>query len=600
MEDSIWNKRISAANKYYQAWESKFKCKILEKFYEGFQWENIPDSYFPYTINEFYGIIKIKTAHYLFSRPHFLVSPKPGNSDYNLEGASSSAQLKEDVLNTIVDDPNVKFKQEIRLAFLDSIFRFGIMEVGYAADWIANPRAGKPLYKSQLTNDQILFGKDRIVREPDELPAHERIYFKRIHAKRFRIGGVDASYLENCSWVGYWDWVYREDIQNAKGLKNVDKLLGTAVPYITDDYDDFASLQGEDENIIKGGNTVKVWHIWDIRAKNRLLVLDSPCGILREAPYKRLPFGDFRWDVRTHGWYPIPPAFQWISPQVELNEAREQLRCHRRRFTRKYQVLRDSVDPDEKEKLMNGPDGTYVEVNRPGAIAPIEDANNNLSVRDSFVVSAEDMQKISGTASEMVQGDRQTATETNIVNTRASIREDYEASDVQDWICLLAREALILAQEKLVSGIWVKLTSDTVDFMAEFKENAEKFRYVTSDDMADGYDFRIVVDITSLSPIKAQEEKRKFIEFLSIMAQFPTISLDPDLVREAAYRVGYRNEKVIKKMQQVALLNMLGQANQAGMQMGQQGGPVAEQITNQVAPSDTADIQNQIKNQLVQ
>jgi hypothetical protein len=206
-----WQQRIEAANRYYNTWEKRFKCEKLEKYYEGFHWGNIPEDYNPYTINEFYGIIKVKIAHYLFGRPHFEITPTPGNADWNFDIASGSSQLKQDVLNSIIKNPNAKFKEEIKLAFLDSIFRFGIMEVGYGADWIRNPRAGKPLLASSR-QEVIDYRKNKVLREPDELPANEQIYFKRIHAKRFRIGGVDAEYLERCNWVGYFDYVYRDDL----------------------------------------------------------------------------------------------------------------------------------------------------------------------------------------------------------------------------------------------------------------------------------------------------------------------------------------------------------------------------------------------------
>ena len=40
VEDTLWGTRINAANKYYEQWESLFKCKILEEYYEGQQWKS--------------------------------------------------------------------------------------------------------------------------------------------------------------------------------------------------------------------------------------------------------------------------------------------------------------------------------------------------------------------------------------------------------------------------------------------------------------------------------------------------------------------------------------------------------------------------------
>lgn len=594
-----WSKRISAANRFFDAWETLFKCKSLEKYYEGFHWNlNNLTNYNPYTINEFYSIIKIKIATYLFSRPHFLVSPVPGSSDYDLEFAAKSAQLKEDLINTIIEDPNSYFKDEVKLAFLDSIFRFGIMEVGYAADWIRNPRVGKPLLKSHRDFD-TLPEKDKILREPDELPANERIYFKRIHAKRFRIGGVDAEHLSRCNWVGYYDFVFKSDLLSMKGLKWIDKVH-SIIPNRTEDYDEYRGVN--DEDLLRGGDVFKIWHIWDLRSKERLLILDSQGLELWKNPFKRLPLFDFRWDLRTHGWYPIPPSFQWLSPQDEINEAREQMRAHRRRFTRKFQALEGTVDAEEIEKFEHGPDGTIIIVKRDNAIQPIQDANIGAAVTQSFVTSSDDLNKVSGTSSEQRgQADRTTATQARLIDIRSGIREDYESSDIQDWMILIARETLLIARDKLVMGTWVKMTSDPGEhFLGEVQENKEVYQWVTSEDLSDSYDFRIKLDVVSMSPVKAEEEKKKFLEFLSVVNNFPQIILSPILIREAAYRCGYRNEKVIKEMMNAALVQAMGQAqmNSGGAPQGA-GSNTSQQITEQQLPQTQPEIENQIGKQLL-
>ena len=61
VEDSIWSQRLTAADKYYKEWEGLFKCEILDKYYEGFQWKSQSElKYNPYTINKIYETIQIK------------------------------------------------------------------------------------------------------------------------------------------------------------------------------------------------------------------------------------------------------------------------------------------------------------------------------------------------------------------------------------------------------------------------------------------------------------------------------------------------------------------------------------------------------------
>lgn len=72
--------------------------------------------------------------------------------------------------------------------------------------------------------------------------------------------------------------------------------------------------------------------------------------------------------------------------------------------------------------------------------------------------------------------------------------------------------------------------------------------------------------------------------------------MSPTLIREAAERIGYKgNEKVIKEFQNMAILAMVGQAQNA------QGGPGAAAAQRQVAkstPNQMEQITNQLQNQV--
>ena len=61
--------------------------------------------------------------------------------------------------------------------------------------------------------------------------------------------------------------------------------------------------------------------------KKRLLLLeDADYEEIWSGDCDRVPIKDLRWDESLEGFYPIPPVFQWLSPQDEINEAREQTR----------------------------------------------------------------------------------------------------------------------------------------------------------------------------------------------------------------------------------------------------------------------------------
>jgi len=598
VDDQIWSSRIESANRYHDGWEKLFKCKILEEYYEGRQWANVTDGYSPYTINKFFETIEIKIAEFIPTFPKYLISAREANQSDDLESAGDAANLKQDILNSIIQDNKQNFREEVEMAYKDSFFRFGMMEVGYAADWILNPNAQKPLLASGTQINPS--NKSKIVQEPTELPINERIYFKHIGARRFRVGGVDNKYLGRCSWVGYYEFIYKDDLLALKGIKNSDKIQNA-----TPQNPDRDTVYGDsDSDKLKNG-ALKIWHIWDIRAGNRLIVLDSPCVTIYEKKFKRLNLFDYRPNRRTstEGFYPVPPAFQWLSSQDEINETRESQRAHRRRFVRKFQVVQDFIDDEEIEKFESGADGALIKVKRPNAILPIENAAMGQENQNAMVTSSDDLNKISGTSSESRGvADRTTATQAQIINQRSSIRETKERDTVVDWLVNIGREVLLTARDKFVIGLWAQLTSNIKEqFLGEVQQTDPAYQWVSAEKLNDGYDFRIDVDVTSLSENAAQDEKQKFIEFLSVLANYPAIAFSPLLVREAAYRVGYRNEPVIKEMQKMALMQELGRQQQIGAAQPQPGqGPTngATQLNQQMQPNTQSQITQQIQKQV--
>jgi hypothetical protein len=605
--DTVWQDRIEIANRYYNEWDRLFKCDVLEKYYEGRQWPQMKQlNYDPYTVNKVYEAIQIKISNYVPTFPKYLVTAKPANFEYDISTAISSAQLKEDTLNSLIDNPKAHFSEEIEEAYKDSFFRFGIIEVGYAADWITNPSATQPLLKGATQKSPSREDRSRVANEPKELPVDERIYFKHVKAKRFRVGGLDHKYLDRCNWVGYYEFVNKDQLYAIKNLLNKDKLEISQIVQPDN------TVWDKDERAKQAQNAVKIWHIWDLQAGLRFLLLDSPRVTLFQKKFLRLPLFDLRPDKRllNDGFYPVPPVFHWLSPQNEINETREMLRAHRRRFVRKFQVVDQSIDDDEIAKFETGPDGAIIKVHKENAIQPIENADLGSAENMAIQTAEQDMDSITALNQEL-QGspDRETATAANIANQKASIRDNKERDRFVAWLATFGREALLLAKERFALGVWVKIQSpEGEQFLGSVQEMGPVFKWVTSEDLDDGYDFRINVDITSLSQTAADTEKQSFIEFLSVSTQFPQIALSPILVREAAYRCGYRNDKVIKELQKMALLHQLGLMNQLQTQVQQtmqpqqpqQPGGQSQQLVQQMTPPNMEQIRSQLSSQLTQ
>jgi len=356
------------------------------------------------------------------------------------------------------------------------------------------------------------------------------------------------------------------------------------------------------------GRATKIWHIWDLRAGMQLLVLDSPCVTIYQRKFSRLPLFDYRPDRRliTEGFYPIPVAYNWLSPQNEINETREMLRSHRRRFVRKFQIIQDTVDDEEIEKFETGPDGALITVKRENAISPIQNADLGSALTEAIQTSGDDLNRISGESDE-VRGvaDRTTATQAKIVATAANSRVNSDRDRVVKWFANIGREALLIVRDKFTLGIWAKLTSPEGNepTFGEIQQTNTVYQWVISEDLSDSYDFRIDIDVTTISVAAQQEEKQKFLEFLSVLTQFPLLAFSPILVREAADMIGYRNIPAIKELQKMALLMEQGrllqlQAQASPPQPQPMNGNAGQQIVANQTPNTTEQIRNQMQNQV--
>jgi len=603
-----WLERIRKACEYYDQWESKYKCRILEKYLDGSVSTAAGGTELSYYLNLFFSSTKVKSPSLCFNRPSYSLTPKPWKLDFNPEVAMTTARLKEDTLNSFIQESSLNFAEEIKMCLLDSWSYFGVMEVGYAANWIQNPNAGKPILKADYFDEESGDDPGDTLKEPDEIPEKEYVYFKRIPAHRFRVGGSDSHNTERNNWVGYYEFVRTDDLlANKKYLDNLDEKdwpSGRSDDY----YADFAGPEDE-KNFTSNGDYTKIWKIWDIRAKVKCIILATPEKCIYKEPFKRLPIFGLRFDYKRTGWYPVPVTFNWKSPQDEINESRNQMRNHRRRVRQMWQAMEQTVDPDEIDKFVHGPDATVIFVKRDQAIQPINNAPLDSSIVQSLQVSTDDFDKIAGTSNpQRGVSDRTTATEATTIENRARVREDLEREVVAEWLCNIGREVLLTIIEKFTEPFWIKLNRDMGEPGEEVQDLQQRYQLVHSAMLEDSTDFELEASVTSLSPVTNEVEKKKFLEFMSILQNFPIMSLHPTIIREAAYRCDYRNEQVIRAMQQMAQLSMMAKANEGQQNLANQEGQpkesqgeqsnYAQAKVAQMTPPQQEEIRQQMANQV--
>jgi hypothetical protein len=596
-----WDSRLKLADEYFQKWERKFKCQTLVDYYEGFQWREDETDIERYVLNLVYSTIKIKRPTLLFKRPQYKIEPDPQRADFNPEAAWQVCQIQADTLNTTVAKGYVEFAENIEMAILDSWFYFGLIEVGYSANYGENPNAPKPAFKEDY--EPHLESDGKTVGQRSELPDSERIFVKRIPAHNFRVGGENHWSLSKCSWCGYWEYYRISDLlASGSGFKNTTDLKVSVSLHEDEPYD------VEDGNAEKRGDLVKVWKVWDMRRKIMYMICETGPTVIYERPFKRLPVYDLRFTKRTRGWYPIPPVFSWKSSQDEQNESKEQMRAMRRRAKRQWQYVDGMVDEEELVKLTAGPDGSVIMVKQANAISPIETPGIDASISGTLVYSKDDFNIISGASSE-ARGvaDRQTATQSNIIENRSNIREQDEREIVAEWLCKIGREVLLQIRENFTEDMWIKENSDIGAFGQDYQDIQQRFRMISpitdlgSFDFMEGEytdDFSVQIYVESLSPVTNEQEEVKFMKFLAIINQYPQLSLNPILIREAAYRVGYRNEQVIRAMQQAAQLQMVGQIEQGQAQGGggqmENGSNMAQTTAEQMEPPAMGQLEAQL------
>jgi hypothetical protein len=583
-----WDSRIEAADRVYKAWANRFRVDVLYQYYEGFQWlVESDENNKPYVMNMVWSTIEGKLPNLLFDNPKFNLRPKPFGVEFDFEAAVGKVQAKEDALNFVVSRREFGLSDKHELALLDSFFGFGVIETDYNKDSSNNPGAGS----DPLCN----------------------LYTKQIPFDQFRVSANANWDLSTGRWQGYYEYVPYEDME-----KYIKKGLRIEKPNITRDETDFAGSQMMDGRIIIGeANEIppnqhcKVWHIWDFAEYKYLKIcLDHATGgdqILEYYGFDDCPLTTLRLGKRRKGWYPLPPVFNWICPQDEINDIRQTQKIHRKRFSRKYLMEADAIDPAEIEKLLYGPDGTIINVLKMDKIKALEDPPLDSSNAQSLVVSYDDFNRASGTPDEWrgqnTGTNRTTATQSTIINQRSNIRESKDLLRVGDFLIGIGRN-ILKALRKVDKPFWAEIGLNNEGFLGEVKKVTTKYTKIPPQLFKDE-DYDIEMNMSSISPIYAQDDKKDFMEFLALITQYEILSFSPALLREAAYRCGYKNSTVLAQFQQLAQLAAIGKQVQlknavsAQMPAGPQGaqpGQMAEQQVNTSTPPANQDIMNTIFN----
>ncbi len=602
-----WENRIKAANTRYEAWESKFECKKAERYYENFQ-NRYTNNRLDFALNMIFATVQGKLASTVLQNPSFLLTPLPGTDRFDQEAAASSAQTKQDLINTISARPEAGLVSGSKLAALDSFFRFGVMEVIYASDSKNAYRDITPEEDDSQEDPAAVQSSVQAAPQtpvnpatPDAAPPEgedelkeeiletvsEGLYFNHIPAAQFRISTSSQCDIEACTWCGYYFYVPATtllDMPKVRFTKEMREFLENAR-----DSDESTAIKVNQKDEYDGTG-VKVWKIFDNVKHEKLLFLDN----FKEKPFLRatyieLPISDYRPIPRpptANSWYPIPPVWFWLQQQDEINAGRHSIHLFRKRFLRKFYGINVAVE--EQEKFKSEADCEIINVASDGAIKPIPNPDIGSSITFDAITSKDDFNTVAGVSTAR-QSDRTTATQARINANRESIRESAEQIDFKVFLAAVGAKALKEILNRYENKIQVRRASAPEDMFG----SGEAENYYPADPIKladDGYGFLVRVNVQDESPAVLQEELNKMVSFLSLLTQFPMVAKSPKLIFETAYKCGYRNHDVIREMQKMAMMQQLGEAAALRAQNGQspEGGNPANNLAKNTLNSQAA------------
>lgn len=579
----MWEGRVRSGTKIYESWSDEFQTPKLEEYYKGNQWRGYPEEEArkKYVINLVFSSMEVNKPSLIFDRPQVRVQARPSHSEDLGSDAEARAKLCQDTIQTFIDDPDLGFDAETQLALHEAHFRFGVVEVGYTADWIDNPNVGKPIMKDEEGKVPYTDNDGAPVTEGARVVQSEQLYVKRIPAKSFRVAVSNTNKLQRNDWIGYYEWQYVEDLKSNKNYKNTAGLKSTGI------LDKNLRPEGEKNLTMEVDAThgmCKVWKIWDLRARKRHVFVEGHKKFLKEdEEYKFAPFAIIKFHEILDSFYPIPPVWQWLGPQDETNETRDMQRAHRRRFYRRYTYRSGAIDEPELEKLETGGDGVYARANQDNPIQPVPDAPLSADVWRNLDESKNDFITVSSVGGEQRGvAESDTATQATIIDQRSRIRESAARMKVSRWLASIARLMLLTVRENMSLPLMVQRSTDP--YAQGVQEGKTLlWQQIKSEELGE-MDLDVFVDLASMSPITEEAQRNTWNQVLALISN-PTIcgmlSQSEVLLRKTLSMYGIKAETEIqeikKVMQQVAAqIAQMQQMAAMGGKAPMPGGPGAD------------------------
>lgn len=565
--------KVRAADNRYAAWADEYNVERLEGYYSGVE-QKVPNEPDAYVINMCQPSIEQRLPALMFHRPKFSVTPDSGKSDDIGQGLDPVSNLeercaiREDILHQETRRKSVGFKPATKTSLRESHYAFGITEVGFDADPAENPNAGQPLLGKD--GQPITDSKGEVVKQGEFITKKEFLWTRRIPASNFRVSAIAHNELEKCEWVGYFEWIPLVDLKKSLKYQNLNKLKDPSAR-VRRQYDDTPTDTSDPEKARQSSGMVKVWKLWDNRSKTKFVWVDQKNFLLLEEPFRFLPFADLKFYDLMDEFYPVPVMYSWTPVQDELNEARNALKLHRRRFVRRYKYIEGKVSNESLEKLKSGPDGVAIPVPQMDVLEAIEDAPLDRAVNATIPVTREDFVYVSAVPSEATGvAEADTATQATIISTNQQIRESEAREIVADWLARIGWLMLQTIEEYFTLDMVVLRQVDPLSPAAvmEAARIQQNWQLIKMEQLA-GLEYSVSVDVEELSPVTEDLRRNQWTNVLLLLTNpqvTPLLMASPAMLRRTLKLYGIRSEREIKEIEQALQIVMLMMAAQAEAQ----------------------------------
>ena len=594
----FWQKEFRLAQAAYDEWANTFTPDKLETYYQGpGQWPITQRG--NYVCNLFYQSIEVRRPSLMFGIPKIRLEPRPNRVDDPGSTLIPRSRLLEDSANALIQDPEFGFMDEMSSCIHEHFFRYGISECGYSADVVDNPNTEKP----PLAEDA-----DDVEAQPAKIVENESIWCRRIPGEHFRWSLSGRKRLIANDWSGYFEWVSLEDVKanplyagRTRGLRakatGISGSFEFKVPSKFQQLLNNGAVNGANEygsHLVGSQNMILLVKIWDHRRKVRhVFPADfSRCLLPREGkPWKVYPFNILRGpgEILDSG-FPVPPTYNWLAPQDEVNERAERNRIHGRRFNRKYVGDRRRIDVSEEEKLEVGTDGTIIwsKGDPAGSIIPIQDASLDPRVNDPSMPK-EDFMQVSGIGSEQRGvAESDTATQANIIETNIKVRETVQREDVVKFLAGTCRTIVELIQEYWTTPQYIKTNVD-LEALREGKPEAVEearnisllvpsYKLVLPTDYGDHSDglYEVSMSMEFLAPGTEDKDRQQLLMLITTLSNpqvVPILSASPEIFRRVLNAFNVKDEHMIREYTKVLQTVGQGMAMAAQAQAGAGGNP---------------------------